>query len=133
MVAAHRVAVERRDLVRDGVEDGVHRLAGGDHGRQPGAVGIAAHHDHRLLRTGLRIGEPPDPEIAVRGQPAVERHLPLAGGQPQLRGAEIEEIGGDALLDLVCAVADERHQTGVRLADLRRKIAQAHGAIIVPG
>jgi len=60
-----------------------------------------------------------DTQIAVRGQSAVECDLTLTRSLPVLHRGEVEEIRGDGLLELVSAITHQKHQSGVRLSDLR--------------
>ena len=78
---------------------------------QSSRVRVAAHHDHGFCRPALRAGEVSHPQVTVRGQPAVQRDLALAGTFPTFASAEVEEVGGDRLLRLVRLVTDEDDDT----------------------
>ena len=119
LVAAQGLGVEPgQELGHRGEIFGDVRTAA-HHRGQPELVGMASHHDHRLSRSPTRGTEMSDPQIAARGQPAVERDLALTRSLPALHRGEVEEIRGDGLLEFVSAITHQKHQTGVRLSNLR--------------
>jgi len=105
------VVVEARQSFRDGGKVIVHRSTILDHRCQPGRVGIATHNDHRLGRAVCRSAEVTETQVTIRSQPAIQRHFVLAGVLTKLRSAEVKEIGGQRLLDLVRLVANEKNNT----------------------
>ena len=78
---------------------------------------MAAHHDDGFGRLAAE-GEVREAEVALRGQSAVKFHLVRAREFATGGSGEVQEIGDDGLLDLESTIADEEHQTGVRLSDL---------------
>ena len=101
--------VEARQRFGDHAEVLMHRLAVPYQCGQAGVVGITAHHDHRLRRAVPRSAEVTDTQVAIRSQPAIQRDFVLAGALTKLRGAEVKEVGGQRLLDLVRLVANEKN------------------------
>ena len=93
----------------------------GDEGGQPSLRRHAPHHDEVVADGAVDVVHVGHPEVHVGGQPAVQLHLPVAGGPAGVDGAEVEEAEVDGLLQLVGAVADEEHDRRVGLGQARSR------------
>ena len=89
-----------------------------DERRKTALVRVSPHDDDGLIDVTTGLSEVPDPQIAVRRQPAVQQHLLRTHQLPRPRVTEVQEVGEYRLLDLVRPVADQNHYARVGLMNL---------------
>jgi hypothetical protein len=88
---------------------------------QPALLGHPAHHHQRLGSCAVHTGQLRDAKVDIGRQPPVQPHLALAGGQPAVHRAEVQETQVNGLLQLVRPITNEEHHPDVRLADGRER------------
>jgi hypothetical protein len=79
---------------------------------------VALHYEHRLSRAGPFSAQVSDAQIARGREPPVELQFSLTRPLTLLRGAEIQKVSTNRLLDLVSQITDEHDEPGVRLVYL---------------
>ena len=117
LLRGRRPGVEDRDPAGDLGEHVPERSTGPDQGGEAPLGRHAAHDDEMVTGDAVGPEDVGDAQVDVRGQPAVERHLPVAGLLPGLPGGEVQEPQCDRLLQLVDAVPDRHEDRNVRLGD----------------
>lgn len=85
---------------------------------EPGVGRHAPHHDEMLADPAIGVEDLGDAQVRGGADPAVQRHLPLAGDAAILQRGEVAEAEVDRLLHLVDPLADEEHRSGVGLPNV---------------